>query len=110
MQPVTVLFSRSQPLLVSPRPSLPLTLLPLPLKCRETPSSLRYVYLDDAQNHRHISAVLQDPTTIQAPVELTPQVVSRVQKHCRFAISSLDYDDAEQAKKELRAALKLLGG
>ncbi len=44
------------------------------------------------------------------PVELTPGLISKVQKHCRFAISSLDYEDAEQAKKELRSALALLGG
>jgi vacuolar protein sorting-associated protein VTA1 len=44
------------------------------------------------------------------PVELTPALISKVQKHCRFAISSLDYEDGEQAKKELRAALALLEG
>ncbi|KNZ80695.1 Vacuolar protein sorting-associated protein VTA1 like protein [Termitomyces sp. J132] len=41
-------------------------------------------------------------------VELTPSIVAKVQKHCRFAISSLDYEDAEQARKELRAALAIL--
>ena len=44
------------------------------------------------------------------PVELTPGIITKAQKHCRFAISALNYDDAEQAKKELRAALSLLGG
>ena len=44
------------------------------------------------------------------PVELTPGIISKAQKHCRFAISALNYDDAEQAKKELRSALTLLGG
>ncbi|KAJ7070874.1 Vta1 like-domain-containing protein [Mycena amicta] len=43
-------------------------------------------------------------------VELTPMVVAKAQKHCRFAISALDYEDAEQARKELRAALAVLGG
>jgi vacuolar protein sorting-associated protein VTA1 len=43
-------------------------------------------------------------------VELTPALIVKAQKHCRFAISSLDYEDAEQARKELRAALALLGG
>jgi vacuolar protein sorting-associated protein VTA1 len=42
--------------------------------------------------------------------QLTPTIIARAQKHCRFAISSLDYEDAEQARKELRAALALLGG
>ncbi|KAG0707475.1 Vta1 like-domain-containing protein [Suillus ampliporus] len=41
--------------------------------------------------------------------ELTPIIIAKVQKHCRFAISSLDYEDPEQARKELRAALALLG-
>ncbi|KAG7099619.1 hypothetical protein E1B28_001447 [Marasmius oreades] len=48
---------------------------------------------------------------IPAPeVELTPAVIAKAQKHCRFAISSLDYEDAAQARKELRAALATLGG
>ncbi|KAG1813304.1 Vta1 like-domain-containing protein [Suillus subaureus] len=42
--------------------------------------------------------------------QLTPTIIAKAQKHCRFAISSLDYEDAEQARKELRAALALLGG
>jgi hypothetical protein len=51
------------------------------------------------------------PVPVQEdPVELTPGIVVKAQKHCRFAISALNYDDAEQAKKELRAALALLGG
>jgi vacuolar protein sorting-associated protein VTA1 len=44
------------------------------------------------------------------PAELTPGQIAKTQKHCRFAISALDYEDAEQAKKELRAALAILGG
>ena len=44
------------------------------------------------------------------PVELTPGIITKAQKHCRFAISALNYDDVVQAKKELRAALTLLGG
>ncbi|KAJ7808240.1 Vta1 like-domain-containing protein [Mycena olivaceomarginata] len=44
------------------------------------------------------------------PVELTPTVIAKAQKHCRFAISALDYEDAEQARRELRAALAVLGG
>ncbi|KAJ7293739.1 Vta1 like-domain-containing protein [Mycena rebaudengoi] len=43
-------------------------------------------------------------------VELTPTVIAKAQKHCRFAISALDYEDGEQAKRELRAALAVLGG
>jgi vacuolar protein sorting-associated protein VTA1 len=36
-------------------------------------------------------------------------LIAKVQKHCRFAISALEYEDAEQAKKELRTALEALG-
>jgi len=43
------------------------------------------------------------------PLELTSSLIAKTQKHCRFAISALDYEDAEQARKELRAALALLG-
>jgi vacuolar protein sorting-associated protein VTA1 len=51
------------------------------------------------------------PVLFAAPdFELTPSIIAKAQKHCRFAISSLDYEDAEQARKELRAALALLGG
>lgn len=49
-------------------------------------------------------------TVTTRPAELTPQIIARAQKHCRFAISALDYEDAEQAVKELRAALRMLGG
>ncbi|KAI0332014.1 DUF605-domain-containing protein [Cubamyces sp. BRFM 1775] len=55
----------------------------------------------------------QDPSTATVttrPPQLTAQVVNRVQKHCRYAISALDYEDAEQAIKELRTALRMLGG
>ncbi|KDR85472.1 hypothetical protein GALMADRAFT_362969 [Galerina marginata CBS 339.88] len=50
------------------------------------------------------------PPPAPPPIELTPGLIGKAQKHCRFAISALDYEDAEQAKKELRAALALLGG
>jgi vacuolar protein sorting-associated protein VTA1 len=43
-------------------------------------------------------------------VELTPTLIAKAQKHCRFAISALDYEDAAHAKKELKTALALLGG
>lgn len=44
-----------------------------------------------------------------SPQDLTPQQIAKAQKHCRFAISALDYEDADQARKELRAALAVLG-
>ncbi|KAH9937210.1 Vta1 like-domain-containing protein [Fomitopsis serialis] len=51
-----------------------------------------------------------DTTATAVPVELTPVVIARAQRHCKFAVSALDYEDAEQARKELRTALRLLGG
>ena len=50
------------------------------------------------------------PPEASPPPELTPGLIANTQKHCRFAISALDYEDAEQARKELRAALAILGG
>lgn len=50
------------------------------------------------------------PPAAPMEIELTPSVIAKAQKHCRFAISSLDYEDAEQARRELRAALAVLGG
>lgn len=44
-----------------------------------------------------------------SPEELTTIQISRIQKHCRFAISALDYEDPETARRELRAALDMLG-
>lgn len=53
---------------------------------------------------------LPPPSDPSPPQDLSPQLIAKAQKHCRFAISALDYEDAEQARKELRAALAVLGG
>ncbi|KIJ22080.1 hypothetical protein PAXINDRAFT_6200 [Paxillus involutus ATCC 200175] len=50
------------------------------------------------------------PAPAPRAVELTPNIIAKAQRHCRFAISSLDYEDPEHAIKELRAALEILGG
>ncbi|KDQ63199.1 hypothetical protein JAAARDRAFT_29215 [Jaapia argillacea MUCL 33604] len=50
------------------------------------------------------------PSPSPPPPDLTPVMIAKAQKHCRFAISALDYEDGETARKELRAALALLGG
>ncbi|KZW02553.1 DUF605-domain-containing protein [Exidia glandulosa HHB12029] len=49
------------------------------------------------------------PEQQQSPA-MTPKFVATVQKHCKFAISALDYEDVETARKELRTALAMLGG
>ncbi|KAJ8489379.1 hypothetical protein ONZ45_g13604 [Pleurotus djamor] len=55
------------------------------------------------------SAAAAPTPIIPAPVELTPSVIAKAQKHCRFAISALDYEDADQARKDLLTALATLG-
>lgn len=52
---------------------------------------------------------VQVPPPPPPPMELTSMQIAKAQKHCRFAISALEYEDAEQARKELRAALAVLG-
>jgi vacuolar protein sorting-associated protein VTA1 len=44
------------------------------------------------------------------PTELDSKSIERCQKHARWAISALDYEDLETARKELRLALDLLEG
>lgn len=69
--------------------------------------------LDQASNPQfrtaHVLGYNLPPAPKPEP-ELTPKQVSQAQKHCRYAISSLDYEDLAQARKELREALKIIGG
>ena len=59
----------------------------------------------------YASAPPPSPPLVPSPTaDLTPQLIAKAQKHCRFAISALDYEDADQARKELRLALAVLGG
>ncbi|EKM48512.1 uncharacterized protein PHACADRAFT_132349 [Phanerochaete carnosa HHB-10118-sp] len=62
-----------------------------------------------SQQPAHIPQTAE-ATITPAAEELTPLVVARIQKHCKFAISALDYEDPDTARKELRAALRMLGG
>jgi vacuolar protein sorting-associated protein VTA1 len=50
------------------------------------------------------------PPPMPATESLDPMVIARIVKHAKWAISALNYEDAETARKELRAALMLLGG
>ena len=65
---------------------------------------LSQVIAAQTQGNDHI------PLRSSPPPELTSTQIARIQKHCRFAISALDYEDAETARKELRSALAMLGG
>ncbi|BGP07131.1 hypothetical protein JCM10049v2_002961 [Rhodotorula toruloides] len=42
--------------------------------------------------------------------DFDPMTIANVQKHARWAISALNYEDVETARKELRLALAMLGG
>ncbi|KAI9570263.1 Vta1 like-domain-containing protein [Boletus coccyginus] len=65
-----------------------------------------------------VSSIAPLPTTefIHTPpyppprdLDLTPKLIAKAQKHCRFAISALDYEDTQHAIRELKAALETLG-
>jgi vacuolar protein sorting-associated protein VTA1 len=50
------------------------------------------------------------PTTSTQPTpKPTRKTVEQCQKHARWAISALEFDDPETARNELRKALALLG-
>jgi len=53
-------------------------------------------------------SLLPDEAITLAAEELTPQLVQCIGDYCKYAISALDSGDAEQARKGLRAALKML--
>merc|ERR1712150_160680 len=58
-------------------------------------------------------SVPQGPVIPQVPqasgsVSLTPDMTSKAQKYCKFAVSALDYDDSSTAILNLTKALKLL--
>ncbi|GAA5851462.1 hypothetical protein JCM5353_002575 [Sporobolomyces roseus] len=51
------------------------------------------------------------PAPVSAPRDPTdPLEVQKIQKHAKWAISALNYEDFETARKELRLALEILGG
>lgn len=90
--PVTIVQGQQADL--SPRPPVP-PVFPTP-RVAATPAYRR-------SNH-----ILPKPPS--PPPELTSTQIGRIQKHCRFAISALDYEDVETARKELRSALAMLDG
>ena len=50
------------------------------------------------------------PVAPAPPPQLTPKQIAQAQKHCRYAISALDYEDFERARQDLLDALKIIGG
>lgn len=45
----------------------------------------------------------------QAPIDLPQAQIDKIQKHAKWAISALNYEDLDTARKELKEALRLLG-
>lgn len=45
-----------------------------------------------------------------APANVDPTTIANAQKHAKWAISALNYEDLETARKELKLALQLIGG
>ncbi|CAE7210055.1 unnamed protein product [Rhizoctonia solani] len=50
------------------------------------------------------------PSSPPLPTTISGQATQRAQKHAKFAISALDYDDLETARKELLNALAIVNG
>jgi vacuolar protein sorting-associated protein VTA1 len=50
------------------------------------------------------------PRTTIITTTMDPLEISQVQKHAKWAISALNYEDFDTARKELRLALQMLGG
>lgn len=57
-----------------------------------------------------IRNIAPPPAAPVPPPQLTPKQIAQAQKHCRYAISALDYEDFERAKRDLLDALKIVGG
>jgi len=56
------------------------------------------------------SAPLPSPELTAPVVSLDTKSIERCQKHCKWAISALDYEDLDTARAELRKALAMLEG
>lgn len=54
--------------------------------------------------------VVPPPPPPTVPIPLTPKQIAQAQKHCRYAMSALDYEDFERARQDLLDALKIIGG
>jgi vacuolar protein sorting-associated protein VTA1 len=59
---------------------------------------------------RNVAPPPQPPTAPVPPPQLTPKQIAQAQKHCRYAISALDYEDFERARQDLMDALRIIDG
>lgn len=59
-----------------------------------------------AQQQHHFQYI---PPPVQVAKEVTPEDMTMAQKHARWAVSALDYEDVETAIKQFRLGLRMLG-
>ncbi|PFH49684.1 hypothetical protein AMATHDRAFT_147198 [Amanita thiersii Skay4041] len=108
LEPIEGGLSPDHPYLKFPPPPLPFIPSPPYLEPPPPPSVPSTIHIEPSFSVH--SPVPEQPSPLTPGAVLTPSLITKVQRHCRFAISALDYEDAEQARKELRAALAALGG
>ncbi|KAK9897157.1 DUF605-domain-containing protein [Cystobasidium minutum MCA 4210] len=64
-----------------------------------------------AQSYNHHQEIVPEIEDWQPePSSLDPEVLASAQKHAKWAISALNYEDVETARAELKKALELIGG
>lgn len=77
---------------------------------RQVPPSATYEHQFPPQpSHPQQQTPLLRPTTGKQVLKTDEEAIAKAQKHARWAISALNFEDAETAVKELRAALVTLG-
>lgn len=59
------------------------------------------------QQQHHFQYV--PPPVQRVAKEVTPEDMTKAQKHARWAVSALDYEDVETAIKQFRLGLQMLG-
>lgn len=64
---------------------------------------------DQPPSQRYNPPLPSVPLPKEGPLITNDLSIAKAQKHCRWAISALNFEDAETAVKELREALKTLG-
>lgn len=91
-----------------------------PSSVHDSPSFTPYTMHHLSPNLPHQSGISSPPSafhptldqgssTATAPPSLSLAQIAQAQKHCRFAVSALDFEDIETARMELRRALAMLG-
>ncbi|XP_050710665.1 vacuolar protein sorting-associated protein VTA1 homolog [Eriocheir sinensis] len=85
-----------------PPPTAPRTSYPPP------PQVQPPAHVPAAAPARPPAAAFQMPEATGGSVPLTPDMVAKAQKYCKWAVSALDYDDSQTAIGNLQKALTLL--